>query len=141
MVDEFMTMEDYSVLADARTLDLLQRQDESVRRRAEAVAMEQVAGYLRGRCDIDGIFSARGNERPDIIVCAVADIALYHMLSWRPQRMGWEIRKERYDNTLAWLAAVQAGKVDPGLPELPAENGEPSGEVLWGGARKNRFDW
>ena len=129
------------MLADARTLELLQRQDESVRRRAEAVAMEQVACYLRGRCDIDGIFSARGNERPDIIVCAVADIALYHMISWLPQRMGWEIRKERYDNTLAWLAAVQAGKVDPGLPELPAENGEPSGEVLWGGARKNRFDW
>ena len=141
MVDEFMTMEDYSVLTDARTLELLQRQDESVRRRAEAVAMEQVAGYLRGRCDIEAVFLARGADRPDIIVCAVADIALYHMISWLPQKMGWEIRKERYDNTLAWLAAVQAGKVDPGLPEVPAADDGPSGEELWGGARKNRFDW
>ena len=76
MVDEFMTMEDYSVLTDARTLELLQRQDESVRRRAEAVAMEQVAGYLRGRCDLEGRLSAEGTDRPDIIVVAVPYIAL-----------------------------------------------------------------
>ena len=47
-----------------------------------------------------------------------------------PQKMGSEIRKERYERAIKWLEGVQAGKIVPDLPLAVGEDGLPSGNSL-----------
>ena len=44
-----------------------------------------------------------------------------------PQKMGTEIRKERYDRAIKWLEGVQSGKIVPDLPVSTDEEGNPVG--------------
>ena len=39
------------------------------------------------------------------------DIALYHMAASLPQKMGMEIRKERYERAVKWLEACRPGRL------------------------------
>ena len=52
------------------------------------------------------------------------DIALYHMVSAMPQKLGSEIRKERYERAVKWLEGVQAGKIVPDLPAAVDTQGD-----------------
>ena len=51
-----------------------------------------------------------------------ADIALYHLVASLPQKMGIEIRKERYERAIEWLEGVQSGKIIPDLPLIEEED-------------------
>ena len=44
-----------------------------------------------------------------------------------PQKMGSEVRKERYERAVKWLEGVQSGKIIPDLPLAVGEDGVPSG--------------
>ena len=72
----------------------------------------------------------------------VCDIALYHMVSAMPQKMGSEIRKERYERAIQWLEGVQAGKIVPDLPLAVDEQGMPTGEsILYSSQPQLRHNW
>lgn len=59
-----------------------------------------------------------------------------------PQKMGSEIRKERYDRAIKWLEGVQAGKIIPDLPPALDEEGNATGEsILYGSQPKLRHNW
>ena len=60
-----------------------------------------------------------------IAYAQMGDIALYHMVSAMPQKLGSEIRKERYERAVKWLEGVQAGKIVPDLPAALDTQGEP----------------
>lgn len=137
----FIAEDDYGAVVDERTLALIKQQSDENRLKAEKLATEQVCGYLRGRYDIDSILAATGDERSPVIINVIVDIALYHMISWLPQRMGFEIREKRYKDAIAWLEAVQAFKISPDLPEATASDGSEVSEVIWGGDHNHKFDW
>ena len=71
--------------------------------------------------------------------------ATLHSTTWRrplPQKMGMEIRKERYERAVKWLEGVQAGKIVPDLPVVLDEDGEPvSGTFIYGCQKKQRYNW
>ena len=87
--------------------------------------------------------------RPDYIVIDdldddeyTCDIALYHMTASAPQKMGMEIRKERYERAIKWLEGVQAGKIVPDLPLAVDEYGEPIGiPMVYGCQKKLKHNW
>ena len=137
----FIAEDDYGAVVDERTLALIKQQSDENRLKAEKLATEQVCGYLRGRYDIDSILAATGDERSPVIINVIVDIALYHMISWLPQRMGFEIREKRYKDAIAWLEAVQAFKISPDLPEATASDGCEGFEVIRGGGNNHKFDW
>lgn len=59
-----------------------------------------------------------------------------------PQKMGSEIRKERYERAIKWLEGVQAGKIIPDLPLATDEDGTPTGDLLIFGSQKQlRHNW
>lgn len=138
----FITEEDYKVVVGETALKVISQTDEANRNNAEAEAQEEIAGYLRPRYDCNAIFSAEGGQRNRQIVMYVCDIALYHMVSAMPQKMGSEIRKERYDRAIKWLEGVQAGKIVPDLPLAVNEEGNPTGEsILYSSQPKLRHNW
>lgn len=138
----FVTDQDYRVVIGEQALKVISQLTPENRANAEAEAMEEIAGYLRPKYDTDAIFSAQGDSRNRLVVMYTCDIAIYHMNSSAPQKMGMDIRKERYDRAIKWLEGVQVGKIIPDLPLAIDENGHiADGPMIFGSQPKIRHNW
>lgn len=138
----FITDEDYKVVIGDQALKVVSQVSEENRATAETEAVEEIAGYLRPKYDTKAIFAATGEERNRLVVMYTCDIALYHMSASAPQKMGMEIRKERYERAIKWLEGVQAGKIVPDLPLSIDEDGNPVGfPMVYGAQKKLRHNW
>lgn len=138
----FINDEDYSVVIGEQALKVISQVSDDNRANAEDEAIEEISSYLRPKYDTSALFSAEGNERNRLIVMYACDIALYHMSASLPQKMGTEIRKERYERAIKWLEGVQAGKIVPDLPVATDEEGNPVGfPMVYGCQKKLRHTW
>ncbi len=138
----FITEEDYKVVIGDNALKVISQTSEDNRTNAELEAQEEIAGYLRPKYDTGAIFSATGDGRNRLIVMYTADIALYHMVSAMPQKMGSEVRRERYERAVKWLEGVQAGKIIPDLPLTTDEEGNVSSVAfLMDSEKPLRHNW
>ena len=138
----FITNEDYKVVIGEQALKVISQVSEENRSNAETEAIEEIAGYLRPKYDTEAVFSATGNQRNKLVVMRTCDIAIYHMAASTPQKMGMEIRKERYERAIKWLEGVQAGKIVPDLPLAIDENGHTIGlPIKYGSQKKQRYNW
>ncbi|MBT0708810.1 Protein of unknown function (DUF1320) [Bacteroides uniformis] len=138
----FVTEEDYRTVVGENALKVISQVSEENRRNAEAEAQEEIASYLRPKYDCRAVFAAQGGERSRLVIMLACDIALYHMAASLPQKMGTEIRKERYERAVKYLEGVQAGKIVPDLPVLTDENGEiANGSFIYGCQKKQRYNW
>ena len=151
MVQTFITVEDFKTVVDNKTLDVINQSDPANLERAVGYAIEEISGYLRGMqpaktgtqpYDIAAIFAATGNDRNRQLVMYACDVALYHLISWLPQKMGFEIRQLRYERAIAWLEDVQAGKVILDVPLIPetSDENDPN-PIRWGSWDKNKYDY
>ena len=138
----FVTDQDYKIVIGEQALKVVSQISEENRANAETEAIEEVAGYLRPKYDTTTVFSAAGTQRNKLVVMYTCDIAIYHMTASTPQKMGMEIRKERYERAIKWLEGVQAGKIVPDLPLAIGENGEPIGiPMVYGCQKKLKHNW
>lgn len=132
----FITDEDYKVVIGDQALKVVSQVSAENRANAEKEAIEEVSSYLRPKYDTEAVFSAAGEQRNNLIVMYTCDCALYHMAASAPQKMGMEIRKERYERAIKWLEGVQAGKIMPDLTLATDEQGEPTGLTFSYGSQK-----
>lgn len=137
----FIDNEDYRVVIGEAALKVISQSSPENIANAEAEAMEEIAGYLRPVYDTDAVFSASADNRNRLIVMYTADIVLYHLTASQPQKMGSEIRKERYDRAIKWLEGVQAGKIIPDLPLKVSEDGSSGFGTSFHSSPKLRHDW
>lgn len=136
----FLTKDDFKSVCDPNTLEVIHQADEDNLQRAIGYAMEEVASYLRSRYDMQQAFGKEATERNPQLVMITCDVALYHLVAWLPKRIGFEIRETRYNNAVAWLKDVQAGKATPDLPDLTNQNGDDIGNpIRYGGWEKNNY--
>ncbi|MEG1673228.1 MAG: phage protein Gp36 family protein [Alistipes sp.] len=139
----FLQAKDYKVVCDEAELDVLTQSDPDTRQRAERVAMEEVASYLRPRYDTEKAFTAMGDERNDMLVQVTANIALYYMAHWLPGQLAFDGRQELYDAAIAWLNKVSKGGAMPNLPTYTGAGGETdtSNPMRFGGMAANKYDY
>ena len=138
----FITEEDYKVVIGDAALKVISQVSPDNRVNAEAEAQEEIAGYLRPKYDCTALFDAAGDQRNRLVVMYCCDIALYHMSASLPQKMGSEIREERYNRAIKWLEGVQAGKIVPDLPVVLDEDGQPlTGTFSYGCQKKQQYNW
>ena len=116
VMSTFITDTDYQLVTNPKTLEAISQVSADIRSMAETEAIEELSGYLRARYDVATIFAAEGDDRNPQLVMYGCDIALYHMSASLPQRIGSEIREERYKAAIAWLEKVANGDVTPDLP-------------------------
>lgn len=136
-----LTESDYKVVIGENGYKAISQLDEWNVRNAEREAQEEMASYLRPRYDVEAVFS---NERRNpAIVMYLVDIALYHLSASLPQKMGMEIRKERYERAIKWLEGVQAGKIVPDLPLPLDEDGNTLAvrSVTFKSNKKLKHEW
>lgn len=138
----FITEEDYKVVIGEQALKVVSQVSAENRANAEVEAIGEIAGYLRPKYDTAAIFAAAAGSRDRLVVMYACDIALYHMAASAPQKMGMEIRRERYERAVKWLEGVQAGKIVPDLPLATDERGNPVGvPLVYGSQKKIRHNW
>ncbi len=139
----FLTIDDFKTVCDPQTLTVINQSDTANLDRAECYAIEEVSSYLRTRYDVATTFSMSGQQRNGFLVMIVADVALYHLVSWLPKRIGFEIRETRYNQAIAWLKDVQSGKATPDLPTPtdPTTGQETSQPVRYGGWGKSEYQY
>ena len=137
----FITDEDYKVVIGEQMLKVISQISQENRANAESEAIEEIASYLRPKYNTKAVFSATGSERNKLIVMYTCDIAIYHMAASAPQKMGMEIRKERYDRAIKWLEGVQAGKIIPDLEVATDEEGNPEFPFVYGSQPKQHNNW
>lgn len=136
----FISKEDYKVVIGDSAFKVVSQASEINVENAEAEAIEEISSYLRPVYDTDAIFSAEGEKRNRLIVMYTADIALYHLVASQPQRMGIEIRKERYDHAIKWLEGVKARDLTPDLPRAQFTEDTSFG-TSYRSASKLNHDW
>ena len=136
----FLNKEDFNVVCDDNTLSVIHQQSDANLDKAEAYAIEEVSSYLRSRYDIDKALSE--TNRNAQLVMILCDIALYHLISWLPKRIGFEIREIRYKSAIAWLKDVAKGNASPNIPTKTNEQGEDIGTPVnlgsWG---QSKYDY
>ena len=137
----FIDTEDYKVVISDAALKVVSQSSPENIANAEAEAIEEISGYLRPVYDTAAIFAATGNDRNRLIVMYTADIVLYHLTASQPQKMGSEIRKERYERAIKWLEGVQAGKIVPDLPLAGSDDDSPGFGTSYYSFPKLRHDW
>jgi phage gp36-like protein len=139
----FLTGEDYRVVCDEDELDVFTRSCVATRKKAEGVAMEEVASYLRPRYDTSKAFAATGDARNAMLVQVTVNIALYYLARWLPRSLGLEGRQELYDQAIEWLARVSKGNATPDLPTYTGENGETdvTNPTRFGSMAPNQYDY
>ncbi|WP_303030153.1 phage protein Gp36 family protein [uncultured Duncaniella sp.] len=137
----FIDNEDYKVVIGDAALKVVSQSSPENIANAEAEAIEEISGYLRPVYDTAAIFAATGNDRNRLIVMYTADIVLYHLTASQPQKMGSEIRKERYERAVKWLEGVQAGRIVPDLPLTVSDDGSAGFGTSYHSFPKLRHDW
>lgn len=123
----FIQPTDLQVVITPQALQTLSQAQPATIQQALLQAQEEVAGYLRPTYDTDAIFTpATPHERNPQLVMLTADIALYHLSASLPQKMGADIRLERYQRAIKWLEGVAAGKIVPDLPRAEGGTTQPN---------------
>ena len=137
----FVTDDDYNVVVGDDALKVISRASVENRANAELEAIEEISGYLRPVYDCATIFGSEGDSRNRLVVMYTVDIALYHMVASLPQKMGIEIRKERYERAIKWLEGVQSGKIVPDLPVVDDSANSRTNTIIYHSDRKLRHNW
>ena len=143
ILDMFLNDTDYRVVVGESAFKAISQASAEIIGRAEEEAIEEVSGYLRPKYDVERIFGSEGSERNSQVVMVTVDVALYHMVSAMPQRLGYEIRETRYKRAIEWLEGVSKGRIVPDLPEAGAADGdaEGGGRMAWRSGWKRGNEW
>lgn len=121
-MSQFVELTDYDASIHREILDSLVREDKNVIEICEDRAIAEMRGYLAKRYDCDRIFSAVGEERNQLVLMMVIDIAVYHIFCiHNPQKLS-QVRKDRYERAVEWMRGVLHEDISiDGAPLLPEE--------------------
>ena len=84
---------------------------------AEQTALSEIYSLLAGKVDSKTLASHLSKTPYTVLHQYAVDIVLYHLSASLPQKMGTEIREERYKTAKEWLYLVRDSKAI-----LPIEN-------------------
>ena len=98
--------------------------------------------YLSKRYDCDKLFSATGDERNQLVLMMVIDIAVYHIFCiHNPQKLS-PMRKDRYERAVEWMKAVADEDISiEGAPLLPEEERAKNANFRIESNRKRTHHW
>lgn len=136
-MSQFVNIEDYDASVHREILDALVRDDQSLVEICEDRAIAEMRCYLSKRYDCYTIFSASGEDRNQLILMMVIDIAVYHIFCiHNPQKLS-QIRKDRYERAVEWMRAVADEEISiEGVPMLPEDERASKASLMFKSNRK-----
>ncbi len=82
-------------------------------------AETEAKGYLH-KYDIAAIWAKTGDDRDDLLMIWLKDIAVWHYINIANPGVDFAVRERRYNAAIAWLKGVQRGDIVPDFP-LPLD--------------------
>ena len=136
-MSQFVNTGDYDASVHREILDALVRDDQSLVEICEDRAIAEMRCYLSKRYDCDAIFSASGEDRNQLILMMVIDIAVYHIFCiHNPQKLS-QIRKDRYERAVEWMRAVADEEISiEVVPMLPEDERASKASLMFKSNRK-----
>lgn len=124
-MNNFINITDYDATIHREILDSLVRGDadgNAVVEVCENRAIATIRSIIGNRYDCDQIFTAKDEQRNDLILKVAIDIAVYEIFcQHNPYKMS-QTSKDRYDDAMEWLREVRDYKANiEGAPLLPDE--------------------
>ncbi len=125
-------------------IDQVTRLDEEITYEAINTAMEEAAGYLRNKYDMEAVYETEGSARPSLLMSRVKDIAVWHLIALANPNIDLELREQRYIDAIKWLKDAQKGVVTLSLPLVGSGDTNPNDddhvgrEISWSSNHKRR---
>jgi hypothetical protein len=102
------------------TIQAISGTDDTILTMAITGAESEAKGYLH-KYDIDAIWAKTGDERDDLLMIWLKDIAVWHYINIANPGVDFSLRERRYNAAIAWLKGVQKGDIVPDFP-VPLES-------------------
>jgi phage gp36-like protein len=135
----FLSLDDYGTQIREDQLNVVIQGHPTALPKAELFAQQFIESYLRARYDVAKIFGTTADNRSQLIITYMIDVALYTVHSRHGRVAMPEKRIDRYDQAVEWLKMVAAGKISADLPLLPID--EQKGGFKWGSAPLQTLSW
>lgn len=133
----FLEIEELKTHVRSESMASIIRSDETIGQAAIDGAMVEAKGYLT-RFNTAIIFGAVTDERNQLLLIFVKDIAVWHLVNLCNPNIDLKLRKERYDRAIKWLEGVQKGMIVPDLPLAVDDDGNTSGDIIRYGSNQKR---
>jgi len=95
--------------------------DETMLAKAISAAIIQVTGYLSGY-DVEAEFAKASDQRNDLLVLWVKDIAVWHFINICNVNTSIELRAKRRDDAISDLRKIQKGEMVINLTAKTSES-------------------
>lgn len=136
----YIEAQDYLVFCDEFERRVISEHPEEWEH-AEAMAIELVGSYLRGRYDYDRALGMKSDRNP-MLVQVIVVVALWYLVHRLPQQMSYERRQPLYEEALLWLKDAQSGKCLINLPRYTDSKGEErNNPIRFGSLPPNQYDY
>lgn len=133
----FLEIEELKTHVRSESMASIIRNDETIAQASIDGAIAEAKGYLT-RFNTAIIFGAVTDERHQLLLIFVKDIAVWHLVNLCNPNIDLKLRKERYDRAIKWLEGVQSGMITPDLPLAVDDDGNTSGDIIKYGSNQKR---
>jgi len=116
----YLSITDLNTHLYNETVETITRGDNAIAESAINTAKKEAKGYL-SRFDVATIFTAEGENRDELLLTFVKDLAVYHLMTLGKPGIDYKMRQERYERACTWLKMVMRGEITPDLPLAPIE--------------------
>jgi phage gp36-like protein len=123
----FLTIDDYKKRIRDNVLRQMIEDNDDLLKELETDAQSFIESRLRGKYDVESIFSNVGSERHPLIVACMIDIVIYYLTMRVSPKQAQETRVKLYEDACKWLSEVKKGDTIPDLPILEPSKNTPSG--------------
>jgi hypothetical protein len=109
-----LIIEDFDTHMYAEIIEAIERDNEAapILEKAIKTAEKQAKGYL-SRFDIETLFAAEAEERDEMLLTYLKDLAVWHYIVLANPNMDISFFQLRYESAIMELGKIQSGKVVP----------------------------
>ena len=134
---QFLSVDELNTHVRSEAILSISRGDDAIPQAAIDGAISEAKGYL-SRFDTAVIFGAVTNERHQLLLIFLKDIAAWHLVNICNPNIDLKLRKERYDRAIEWLKGVQKGDIVPDFPILVDDAGVSTAGLIKYGSNPKR---
>lgn len=128
----YITRDDYLSSIRDRRLEQITNNTPSILDNEEETAIQIIKDALHSKYDIDVIFAKTGANRDKQVIRWACTLVLYFVYARISDKMIPERIENDYDETMAYLKALESGKRSTQLPRLENLEGKPPTNNRWG---------
>jgi hypothetical protein len=133
-----LTEQDFDTHLYPELIDAIKRDDANKLTDAIKAAEAEAKSYLN-LYNISQLFSAQGDNRDDMLLMYLKDLAVWHFIIIANPNINIEFHQMRYEYAIKELGKIQAGKKTPyGWPEADKPEGSNGNSFIQVGSNPRR---